>query len=362
MLCVKCGREIRKDVLFCDSCGTEAKIDAIVDEKGNTALMAASAIGNIGTVKSLISAGADVNARNQDSKTPLMRACYYGHADVAKVLIDAGADVEARCDKENTPLIYATAKGNLDVSKVLVNEGVNVNDKTSTGFNALMCASQKGEVEMVDLLIKWGADVNAKNDSGHLMAKNGEEKERDDPTLYNTNEFESGNTALMSAAKRGHIKIVELLIRARANVHAKDHNEHTALMLAEFYGHKDIVRLLKEAESYSNPRLYKMFVILGVVCVFAFVIQDPFELRSGKDNQSNIVEQVEVDINSIVDIRGSTALIVAAKNGDLSEVRILIERGANVNAADRDGITALGYATENGYTEIIELLTSLGAK
>ena len=55
-------------------------------------------------------------------------------------------------------------------------------------------------------------------------------------------------------------------------------------------------------------------------------------------------------------------LIDAAKDGDLVKVKELIAAGADVNAKDDDGWTALMYAAEKGYTEIIEILKAAGAK
>lgn len=62
------------------------------------------------------------------------------------------------------------------------------------------------------------------------------------------------------------------------------------------------------------------------------------------------------------DLMGRTPLIVAAMSGHVPLVRILLARGANVNATDMEGWTALRYARGFGYTDIAELLAEAGAR
>ena len=66
-------------------------INKIDDQFGGTPLLLAIREGHTETVRALIAAGADVNARNEDGWTPLHIAALYGHTDVAKALIAAGA-------------------------------------------------------------------------------------------------------------------------------------------------------------------------------------------------------------------------------------------------------------------------------
>ena len=64
------------------------------DDKGNTPLMFASAIGHQSIVKTLLQAGADVRAKTNDGWTPLMIASHMGHQSVIEVLRKAGAGEE----------------------------------------------------------------------------------------------------------------------------------------------------------------------------------------------------------------------------------------------------------------------------
>jgi len=55
-------------------------------------------------------------------------------------------------------------------------------------------------------------------------------------------------------------------------------------------------------------------------------------------------------------------LLDACEDGDLEKVKQLLENGADVNAKDKDGLTALMYASYNGHKEVVELLKSYSAE
>ena len=83
-------------------------------------------------MQALITAGADVNAKNSDEYTPL----HYARSEhVAKALITAGADVNAKNSDELTPLHLAQSAG---IAKALIAAGANVNAKTSSGCTPLI--------------------------------------------------------------------------------------------------------------------------------------------------------------------------------------------------------------------------------
>lgn len=143
-------------------------------------------------IKSLASGG--INARDRDGCTALMLASKYGYADIARALITAGADVNAKNEHfgNRNALIYASSQGHTEVVKVLIDGGADVNAKGSIGNwpTALMMASGKGYVDIVTVLIEGGADVNIKN--------------------------KRFLTALDIAYDNGHRKIVNMLKRAGA--------------------------------------------------------------------------------------------------------------------------------------------------
>ncbi len=301
MVCVQCGKKIIEGTLLCDECKkneTNPKVNMTIDEKGNTVLMAAATSGKLDAVRALISRKANVNAKNKAGWTALMRACYYGHRDIAAQLINAGADIDAVCNTGNTPLIYACAKGYLDIVSLLINFKVDVNYKTNNGFTALMCACQKGYLEIASILIEHGADVDAKNSAAYINDKenNNAKREKDNPTFYSVGQYYSGNTALMSAARRGYVDIVNLLINSGADRNALDHNGNTAMMLAKYHNHNEIVKLLEAAEEAANSKINKILPLVFIGLFIIFLIIDPFGFRASKNVSENINESVQEEI------------------------------------------------------------------
>lgn len=91
------------------------------DQRGMTALMAASAQGHADVVETLLAAGAKVNEQDKTGLTPLMSACIDGHLKVAKVLLARGADVDVVDKNGMTALKYSSLSsgGHTDVVKIL---------------------------------------------------------------------------------------------------------------------------------------------------------------------------------------------------------------------------------------------------
>lgn len=123
--------------------------------------------GNVGMVKMLLDAGADVNTgANKGSGfhwVSLQAAIAQGNAELVEILLQAGARVNALWDYSfGSYLHYAAAKsGNVEIVKALIRAGANVNAKYD-GWTPLMLAARcNGNIEIVKVLINAGADVNA---------------------------------------------------------------------------------------------------------------------------------------------------------------------------------------------------------
>jgi hypothetical protein len=129
--------------------------------------------GDIEQIKSFISKGADVNAKNRQTWTSLHTALWYGNSETVKLLISEGADVNAQDNSGNTPLHFAAIKGDSDAVNLLIEKGANINAKTNAEQTPLMFAADYGHKEIVELLISKGADVNAqaRNDNALSLAR-----------------------------------------------------------------------------------------------------------------------------------------------------------------------------------------------
>ena len=239
-----------------------------VNARGNrdtTPLMYAAAFGSLNTMKLLLAAGADVNAKNafdatalmwcvtdlekvrllvekganvnarsKMSATPLQIAATNGASDVVKFLLERGADATAVDESHETVLIDAASANDLASVKLLLRKGVDVNARDAAGMTALMSAAAEGNAEMVRMLLERGADVNAasKKEPG-MRVKNG-------PIAL------AGFTALITAAAFGGLETIQVLLDHGAQVNAQDIRGMTPLMLAIATDRPDprVVRLL----------------------------------------------------------------------------------------------------------------------
>lgn len=186
---------------------------------------------DIKQIDKLVAQHIDVNARDEYGWTPLMHAVAYNpynNRDQAlasiKSLIEAGADVNAKNKSGMGVLRYAVSHRDREILRTILNAGadVNITNDVYSGETILMSVAGMGLTEAVEELLAAGANVNARN--------------------------KTGQTALMWAAANGHADIVQLLIAEGADTTAVDQNGQTALMMAATPGHKNVVSLLNNTK------------------------------------------------------------------------------------------------------------------
>ena len=134
------------------------------DHNGRTALHRAAEQGCLALLFALlISAGANLNATDNQDDTPLLLACKKGMLEMATMLKDAGAAINVANEEGDTPLLAAVAAGNLELVKLLVRAGANLAARNKEGNSCLHIAAAKGSNEILRILLHAGAKVSAKN-------------------------------------------------------------------------------------------------------------------------------------------------------------------------------------------------------
>jgi len=152
---IKSGADVNKK-------GTDEKQEI----SNGSALIAASANGNIDIVKLLLDADADKNITDDTGLTPLMSAAYMDNYQIVALLIRKGAALEQKDVKGYTALMFAANAGNNNSVKLLLENKANVNAKDKDNSTPIMFASQHGFNDIVGLLLSYGADKHFKGNYG----------------------------------------------------------------------------------------------------------------------------------------------------------------------------------------------------
>jgi ankyrin repeat protein len=242
------------------------------------------------------------------------------------------------------PLLDAAKNRDKEALRSLVQKGANVNATDGDGATALHWASYHDDMESADLLIKAGAKVNAANDLGATplwaACQNGSEGmvKRLLTAGANPNaKLISGETPLMVAARAGSVGVVQQLLAKGADPNAKASRDQTALMWAVAQKHPDVVKLLLAAKADFRARTSAWTDVMAVA------------------------PHGYLDYNRAIPHGNDTALLFAARVGDLDSTKLLVGAGANVNDADSWGISVTEFAAHSGFTDIVEFLLEKGA-
>lgn len=307
------------------------RLGADVNEGNNdymTPLMRASALGHVEDVKALLALGANVNAVDKNGKTPLIRAAMLSQYHVAKLLIDDGACTNILDKSGKRAVDYVNTKAT-ETDRLLYTTSRRVNDKKAS-TNALYQAAVAGNTEVVKLALQSGANPNAA-----CGIEPGSEQKL---------------TALMAAVKNGHTEIVDLLLQAGANLYADNEQGDTALSYAVESGQVGMVQRLYESGASLQP--------MG-----RFGLSPLMHACSDKSIEAaKFLLSLRVNVNEKAHT-GITALMRCVNEiGDNRKMAsFLIKAGADVNAVDKDGRTALMDAAWYGDLEMVKLLVEHGA-
>jgi ankyrin repeat protein len=308
----------------------EKQIELIhaIDEEGQTALFVAAKQGHAKNVQSLIQAGSDIEARSATGQTPLIVAAEDGQADVVRLLVRNGADTRAKDRAGNTALHHAVTHQNIEITKALLAvKDVGVDEANAEGWLPLHLACQGEAQAFVECLLALGekAGVNTKGSEGQ--------------------------TALLLAAEKGWIPVVEALMKAGADVKIASADGETALIAAVRGGNLQVVRAIIK----SKPDIDAV----------------------GRDGQTALIAAAEEGQTEIFDVlsklgakvdvrdaRGKSALDHACEHGQLAMVQALVASPAvaqDLKAGGTGALLAASWGVAENSLEIVELLLKAGA-
>ncbi len=344
-----------------------AKVNA-ADEDGMTPLLLASERGHASVVEVLLHNGADVDAEDALGRTALHHASRGGHVDVVRLLLGTGKfDVNAEDDKKLAPLLYAEKYGHHGVTQLLRGAGAKIEKTDEDGMTVLGRALDRGDMESVRRLIDLGAAVLNKHITHFqracvegneqlvclLLNERARVKRKRDWNLEAIYEAEDKHgtevrmTVLHHAVRNGHRDVVDLLVKAGADVNAEGFRYTTDTVLDWAFERRD-------------TRLLGFLVDLGA----------RFEPSSGIDNLNEacsegnlklvraLVIKAGVDVNGS-DYEGIVPLHCSEAAGHRAITRFLHDNGADMDCGENEPV--LNYAVRRGSADSVRCLVALGA-
>jgi ankyrin repeat protein len=270
---------------------TASLVTSVVSAQGEDRRLPDAAMKrDLATVSALLKDGADPNVKGRFDTPALHWLVRVNEFDAVAQLLKAGADANATTDQDLSPLSLAIANGNTEMVELLLKSGANANTMEPSGESVLMSAAAIGVPGVITALLKAGAEVDA--------------IDRD-----------YGQTALMVAAREGHLEATRLLLEAGANP-----NSSTKI---------------GEAPAFVGPNSVPGFGFgVGI-------------LRGGVPKDRGRREPTP---------GGMTPLLYAARGGHVEIGELLLEAGADLNAREANDIWPLLSAISNNQMPMAQFL------
>ncbi len=344
--------------------------------EGETALMTVARTGNVEAAGVLLARGADVNSKEQwRQQTPLMWAVAESHPEMAQELIAHGADVNARQVTWNwerqvtkeprekwmplgglTPLLFAARQGCLDCAGILLKAGAEVNAADPNNISPMLLATSNGHYDVAAFLLDHGADPNIADETGrtalyaavdmHTMP----ESNRPSP-----NEVDNHLTSM---------DLIQALLAHGANVNAQlkklqpyrtklDRGDDTMLgtgttpmLRAAKAGDAQVIQALLAKN--ADPKIPTKFGITPLMAAAGLGTKEE-DTTARKKTEAEAIASIKLCLDAGVDVnaadnQGDTALHGAAQKGWDQVVQFLVDHGAKLDVKDKKGHTPLDAA------------------
>ncbi|XP_075457815.1 ankyrin repeat and KH domain-containing protein 1 isoform X4 [Ascaphus truei] len=304
----------------------------------------------------------DIDAHTESNHdTALTLGCAGGHEELVSVLIARCANIEHRDKKGFTPLILAATAGHVGVVEILLDKGADIEAQSErTKDTPLSLACSGGRQEVVDLLLARGANKEHRNVSDYTplsLAASGGYVNIIKILLNGGAEINSrtgsklGISPLMLAAMNGHVPAVKLLLDMGSDINAQiETNRNTALTLACFQGRAEVVSLLLDRKANVEHRAKTGLTPLMEAASGGYAEVGRVLLDKGADVNAPPVPSSR-----------DTALTIAADKGHYKFCELLINRGSHIDVRNKKGNTPLWLAANGGHFDVVQLLVQAGA-
>jgi ankyrin repeat protein len=342
--------------------------------EGETPLMTAARTGNAESIETLLAHGAEVDeVEAWRGQTALMWAAAQNQVAAVDALLAAGADPNARSGRGFTPVLFAAREGHVDVLGALVRAGADVDDALpSNGMSALVLAVYNAQYDFAKALLDLGADPDAAGNGWTALHQ----------VVWTRNPNLGRNPPFpVPLGDLDAFDLVRALAAAGANLDARQTGEPRD-------GNRNVLNRIGstpflQAAKVADAAMMQLLVDLGAdpslvteegaTPLMAAAGVGIWKIGENPGTNDEALEAVELawklgnDVNA-ADIHGDTALHGAIHRGAGNIVQFLVEKGADIDAVNDKGWSALSVAqgvfypnTFNRHPELVTLLVDLGA-
>jgi len=261
-------------------------------------------------------------------ESSLSEAIQAGDRQAIQKLLKDPAAVKATEADGTTPLHWAVRADDMETSKALLNAGANASAANRYGVTPLSLAAVNGNAALIEALLAAGASANT------VVSK--------------------GQTVLMTAARTGNPAAARVLIEHGADVNARESQlGETALMWAASENQAEVVTLLASRGADINARSSTIqfpkdrFGLEGVLTILPHGNWTPlmYAARDGGVDAARALAKAGAEVNA-TDPDGTTALILAIMNAHYDTAIAILEAGADPNITDKAGMAALYAAVD----------------
>jgi ankyrin repeat protein len=319
-------------------------------------LVAAIRAGDVAQVRAVLASGVPATVLQPEKSAPLVIAVVGKNHEIAKTLLDAGADVNIRHPSyyNATALMLAVNNRDAAMTRLLLDAGADVNLTDKAGDSALNWTTFYGDAEIAELLLARGIDATLFGHGNALdvAMRRGHQAlvERYTDYLKRRNPVSAKDAALFTAVAAGDVAAMRAALAAGAKVDALDSTRRSALAAAARRGDLAMTTALLDAGASIDAADPIGFTPL---------------MEAARDGKAEIVALL-LDRGADVARRAArnglelSALHLAAAAGQPDTVKLLVQRGAPIDAVDSELATPLLWAT-NQQPPIAVLLIELGA-
>ena len=357
-----------------------------------TPLLLAARNGHENICDILLKSNARIDARNRFDATALTEAARGGYLEIVKLLLAHNADVNGAKDKKkpslyrqmqylpnfaqrrfityespgynegSTPIIEAAGQNHVEIIKYLKRNGADIEVKNLAGLNALHTAAENGHVKSLEVLVKLGANIDKRTDNTSTALFLASYRNYADAVKWLLDHeadidaaTDWGFTALLVAARNDNVEPMKVLLDANSNIEHVDQYGNTALAIAAKYGKTEAVNLLLKYDANTESKDHEGNTALMHAIKESLTNDDVEIVQILLKNGANVQHQNNDGLTPLMKTAGLL-------NGDAASIiENLLDQGAELDTADKQGRTALMHALNEASTQTRKVLIESGA-